>query len=634
MCRKFLVSAVFLVHAGAVVSGEPDRTELRDPYFGEALFYARQGDYFDAIARLDAELIQHYGVDDPQLDTLSYHINEAEFDVGDLELSYRMHRRAGRAIKAVIEGNVSAEVRNEAIYRLARIYFQKEQYTNALHTIERIEGEVPSKIVNDVAFLRGQIYMAVGRFAEAQTIFASLEGKAGYEGFATYNLGVSLFAQGREAEAFEVLDQAGRHHSNDRAVQAIEDKSNLVLGRQLLEQGRPEAAKQYFDRVHLEGPFSNRALLGSGWANVRLENYQRALVPWTMLVSRNTTDPSVQEAMLGLPYAYAKLGLYGKSAVLYGGALEAIDRELDKLDASIRSIQDGKFLKALVREEINKDYRWVIRLRKLPDAPETWYLMDLMASHDFQSSLQNYLDLEQLRKKLGSWEGSYDAYEEMIALRRQYYEPLLPSIDAGFRKLDSRMRLRLEQRDRLDKRLKSMLVSPRPEFLATAEERIVMQRLRELEDKAGDDTKAQRRIDRLKGYLLWNIRTQYDARLTTTFEDLAGLAQEIARLQEIYGSFVRARQAASQSYEGYDEQIRHLRINTRNAMANVKTLMARQGHMLEVMAVNELVRRRQTLEQSQVQARFAMAESYDRATMKDAPGVAETKQPEPGKGGE
>ena len=28
-------------------------------------------------------------------------------------------------------------------------------------------------------------------------------------------------------------------------------------------------------------------------------------------------------------------------------------------------------------------------LRSLPDAPETYYLMELMASHDFQTALQN-----------------------------------------------------------------------------------------------------------------------------------------------------------------------------------------------------------------------------------------------------
>jgi len=41
--------------------------------------------------------------------------------------------------------------------------------------------------------------------------------------------------------------------------------------------------------------------------------------------------------------------------------------------------------------------------------------------------------------------------------------------------------------------------------------------------------------------------------------------------------------------------------------------MARQGHQLEVMAVNELVQRRERLADFQIKARFALADSYDRA---------------------
>jgi hypothetical protein len=46
----------------------------------------------------------------------------------------------------------------------------------------------------------------------------------------------------------------------------------------------------------------------------------------------------------------------------------------------------------------------------------------------------------------------------------------------------------------------------------------------------------------------------------------------------------------------------------------VSTLMARQGSILEAMAIQELEQRRTRLEEYQVQARFALAESYDRAT--------------------
>ena len=42
--------------------------------------------------------------------------------------------------------------------------------------------------------------------------------------------------------------------------------------------------------------------------------------------------------------------------------------------------------------------------------------------------------------------------------------------------------------------------------------------------------------------------------------------------------------------------------------------MAKQGRVLETMAINELDRRRKRLEEYQIKARFALAESYDRAT--------------------
>ena len=74
------------------------------------------------------------------------HLGEAEFSVGDFELNYRMHHRAGRAITAVLEGAVDEVVRNDAAFRLARIHFQKGQLEDALHALDRISGEVPDEI--------------------------------------------------------------------------------------------------------------------------------------------------------------------------------------------------------------------------------------------------------------------------------------------------------------------------------------------------------------------------------------------------------------------------------------------------------------------------------------------------------
>jgi len=122
------------------------------------------------------------------------------------------------------------------------------------------------------------------------------------------------------------------------------------------------------------------------------------------------------------------------------------------------------------------------------------------------------------------------------------------------------------------------------------------------------------RIKRLRGLMHWNLYTEYDHRFTEVHEHLRELNHEVDHLKMQYAAFVRTRQAATQSYEGYDDVIRRQRFLIREARKKVGELMARQGHMLETMAVNELTRRRERLAEFQIKARFAMADSYDRAT--------------------
>src|SRR5499425_2312416 len=611
--RLIALSLVLGLAAGPAFGGE-----LKDLFFGEALYHADQGQYFEAIQRLDTELAQYHGLDEPELDTLHYHVNEAEFSVGDFELEYRMHHRAGRAIKRVLEGNVDDAVRNEAAFRLARIHFQKDQLDDALEALGRIRGPVPEQIKNDVEFLRANIYMATGRPGEAVEVLSHLQNDKSLAGFVAYNLGIALLQAGRQKEAIEQLDKAGQLAADDAAGLAIRDKSNLVLGALLFDSGNFERAKQSLDRVRLDGPFSNQALLRAGWAEASAQQYDRALVPLNILANREPTDVAVQEAMLAVPHAYADLKLYGRSALMYGRALEVFSNQIAKVDASIDSVNKGNFLKALIREESKEDETWVIRLRSLPDAPETYYLMELMASHDFQTALHNYLDLEDLRSKLMAWQTGLDSFDDIIRLRKQNYEPLLPVVDAQFQDLDSRMRLRLEQRKHLAERLQTMLTAPRPDYLATAEERSAGERIALIEKQLGnsdnpDSLALLQRAARLQGVLTWRLETEYQKRLTAAYEHLNELNRQVEALTRQYDAFVRTRQAATHSYVGYDTQIAQLRERARRALERVDTLMARQGHMIETVAINQLQARRERLVAQQTQARYGVADSYDRA---------------------
>src|SRR6516162_972239 len=144
---------------------------------------------------------------------------------------------------------------------------------------------MPAEIKDDIEFLRANVDMATGRPGDAVKVLQQVHNDASLTGFVAYNLGIALFQDGHAKEAIEQLDKAGRLPAADDAGLAIRDKSNLVLGTMLFESGDFDRAKQSLDRIRLDGLFSNQALLRAGWAEATAKKYDRALVPWSILVA-------------------------------------------------------------------------------------------------------------------------------------------------------------------------------------------------------------------------------------------------------------------------------------------------------------------------------------------------------------
>jgi hypothetical protein len=150
-----------------------------------------------------------------------------------------------------------------------------------------------------------------------------------------------------------------------------------------------------------------------------------------------------------------------------------------------------------------------------------------------------------------------------------------------------------------------------------------MERLDAIEKgKASEDERftesAIRRIDRLKGVLRYTLETEYHARLTEFDRNLRDLDESMAIAQAQYDQYVRARQAATHSFDGYEQPMNRLQADARQAAAKIDLLMERQGRLLEIVAIDELMARRSRLEVYGDKARFALADSYDRATRTQA----------------
>lgn len=566
--RRNPFTALGLFVLAGLASNVSHGEELADLSFGETLYYAYQGKWFEALEHLDVEVRRR--VDEPESDALWYQMADAEFSLGDIELNYRMDQRAVLAIQSVIKESVDEKISNAAAYRLARMHFRKGQDQDALRALDHMAGKVSADSRDDVASLRASIYLALEWPEPAIPVLEKLLKSKEYGAFAAYNLGIAYLQGDLRTEAYKQLDRAGKFRNRNSADAAIRDKANLVLGTMLHEEGQYNRAAVYLNRVRLDGPFSNRALLGAGWASMSAGKPDRAIVSWSTLAERDATDRATQEAMLALPYAYSKLGVHSQAVLHYSRALDAYDEQIDKLSMSIDSIHMGKFLAALTRENIRDDEDWIIQLRALPDAPETYYLMELLASNDFQTILQDYLDLTDLRRRLTAWQMSVQSYDELVKNRQRHYESLLPEVDEQFRELETLLRLQFEQQE--------MFVKQRDEILASP-----------------------------------TARPEQQALLDELDRKLRSLDSALALAQEQYERYKRARKAAADSYIGYGEPLSELPVKVRDSIADVESLMTSQGHLLESLATNELSDRRRRLEVYADKARFGLAKSYDHA---------------------
>ncbi len=613
-----LLALLLAAGVPAARAATPVPENLRDLYFGVALFHAQQGEHFDAVSRLDAELALHYGLDEPDLDTLTPHRAEAELYIGDLELDYRMNRRGGRAMERLLAGDVPAAVRAEAALRLARLAFEKREYDKALPVLDRIGADADPALRARAGLLRGQVLLALDRPAEAAAALADVRAEESLGGYVQYNLAIALLRAERREEGLELLERLGRGDVDDRNTAALRDKANLALGFTLLEAERAEAAQAPLQRVRLEGPFSSKALLWYGWGDAAQERYDRALAAWLELRERDPTDPAVQEALLAAPYAFARIEAFGRAALLYGEAVEVFGGQVQRLDESIRSIREGRFLAALVKRdpEPAADGSGAFDLGDLPDEAPTRYLADLMAGRTFQQSWLNYRDLSDLLERVERWQAAIPAFRSLIEDRRRYYEPRLPTIEAEYGRRADRLTAIGERLAALRDERDRLLREREPMTLATSSERELFARIDRLRQRLPADAPAglRHRVDRLDGVLLWRIRTDYADRLSDFHGHIGELAATLERAEASRLSLLKRVEAVPLLYSGHDQRLQQIEQRLDYLAGRIEGVRAQQGRFIEQLAIEQLNARKDRLRRYQTKARFAAAENFDRAT--------------------
>jgi tetratricopeptide (TPR) repeat protein len=465
--------AAAVISAASAASEQYAPGSVEDPRVRASEYLGRDRRHFSALVEL--RLIDPRS--EPQRMPAPY-----QWRLAENYLSYGMRDRAEAIYRQLARDDGDAELVARAQLRIAEFEYTRGYLAEARATLYRMREALPQKLVEDWQDLLARVLLAEQRYGDAAEVLTDLDNSDRQSPYTRYNLGVALINDGRTPQGLTVLDRVGRMIPDNVEQLALRDRANLSLGWHFLQSQQGGTAKPALSRVREEGPFSNRALLGLGWAELapqgervskvevgdeqpdpspfttfstlgvllrpgfaeedifkragmrafRLSKASReeedalrkALVPWVELIARDPMDTAVQEAWLAIPFTLDRLGAYTQALDYYERAIKVLEEARTRMDAAMISIRQGRMVETIVRREADAESGWNWKLLDLPDAPETYFLQQLLAEHRFQEALKNYRDVRMMSRALESWSQRLAAAESAYTTDdRQVVQP-------------------------------------------------------------------------------------------------------------------------------------------------------------------------------------------------------------------
>ena len=609
-----LLALLALTHAVQAADDGRDPIVVKDPHYGEVLFYFYQEDYFPSIVRMLAA---------KERQQFSNHSDEAELLLGGMYLSYGHHLEAAEIFERLLADNVAPDIRDRTWFFLAKIWYQRGYLDKSQQALANIDRELPKNLQREALMLEAQTLIARGEYDAAIAKLQKWKGRTEWASYAKFNVGVALVRLGRIDEAARLLDDLGNIDPFNEELTSLRDKANLALGYALLQDGQARSAKGPLQRVRLEGPFSNKALLGVGWADAEMDNYQRALVPWMELRGRDLLDPAVQESMLAIPYAMAELDSISQAADHYLNAIEAFYEETNRLDQAIQRIESGQFFDDFVEDDPLDSTGWYWRMEELPEGAEARYLFHLLAQHEFQEGLKNYRDLSYLYRNLDRWQQNVDVYGNMLETRKEAFEQRLPRVQDALDRadLDEMVSRKLE----FDSTLNNIEESNDWLALATKSEFEMWGEITGLENTPAlqanipEAEEVRDKIRLLKGVLQWGLERDFGDRLWRIRRNLRQSGEALVATQRSRRQIDETMRLEPLKFEELSDRVYGLGPRIEGTKMRLEDSLSKQRAFLQSIAIGELQAQRQRLDIYTVQARFALAAIYDiAATVGDA----------------
>ncbi len=604
---RLLCSLIALLPtAHAATPGEVHR--VQDLYYGQALYQYFQQQELAAITQLMT------AAERPRRATSQ--VDEANLLLADLFYSYGLYEESRAIFAQLLNAEVSASIQNRIWFNLAQLRYQQGYYGQVGDLLSRINDRLPAKNEAERKYLQTALAIGEQQYDQAAEFSRQIDPDSIWKTYARYNLGVALLEKDNYQRGSKLLDELGQMKPENSEQLALRDLANLSLGLKQLRLGENEPALQSLSRIRLEGPLSNQALLASGWAWYALQQFDKALVPWRLLLERNATDAPTQEAILAIPANYARSGEDQLAIRYYKIAANQFELQLASLDNAIDSIEQGELISALRETALLHDRSHLQRMP--PISAVTPQLHLLLASNEFHRQLKRYQELLDIRQSLGYWGTSFPALELMLDERRQAFVEKLPMLMAS--SSFDQFEIYSSRRDDFAARVATVESSEDHQALATPTEEEHFERLQRVSasiDKVGTQRNTSYQQDMLRllsGMLNYELATDYPRRIWKARKQLKQLDRAFNETQHRIVALRQITERSELDFAEYQGRISGQSDKIAGLRRRVDGLLLQQEQHINQLGIGAIRAQQQHVQTLRLNARFELARIYDKLT--------------------
>ncbi len=604
---RFVVALLCCSACAPLYAAQLDEHRVEDLEYGRALYQFFQGDELGAITQL------MMANERPQIRTREQ-TDEANLLLADLYYGYGLYEESRELFARLLTAEVSDSVQNRIWFNLARLRFEQGYYDQARDLLARITDSLPGFIEAERKYLLTNLYLGNRQYDEAADLSNRIDPKSIWKIYARYNLAVTRIEDDSYELGKNLLDRIGQMESTTPEMLALRDRANLSLGLKQLRLEYNESALESLSRIRLQGPLSNDALLATGWARYRLGQFDRALIPWRLLLQRNAVDAATQEAILAIPSGYVEAGQDQLAVRHYEIAAGQFDAQLQLLEDAIASIENDGLIASLRENAILFDRSSLQRLP--PSSDVTPQLHILLASTGFQREIKRYQELLDIRNSLRYWGTSFPALELILEERRRGFAQRLPALQrsTSFDKVE----LLREQQAQFANQYGEIELNEDYAALATPEEREHLERLQRVSQSIGKvggqrNTSYQQDMLRLlSGLLEYELATDFPVRRWKVKKQLIHLNRALAESRYRVDSLRRITERTELNFSFFQQRIDGQSARIRNLRSKVGELLQSQEQHINDLAVAAIRQQQQHVVQLRLNARFELAKLYDK----------------------